>query len=32
MANEEVYESTVGAEFSWNEAADRLDPDDLLQG
>lgn len=32
LANEEVYESAVESEFSWNEAADRIDPDGLLEG
>ncbi len=32
ISNEEVYESAVGSEFSWNAAAERLDPDGLLQG
>ena len=32
LTNEEVYESAVESEFSWNEAADRIDPDGLLEG
>ena len=32
LANEEVYESAVGSEFSWNETADRVDPEGVLDG
>ena len=32
ISDEEVYESAVGSEFSWGTAAERIDPDGLLQG
>lgn len=32
LANEEIYESVVESEFSWNEAAEKLDPDGVLEG